>query len=281
VSVYAVCVFIEFSSANELAPLAARYTLYPVIGTLDPVGACQLRSTSCGSPVPLRERVAVGFVDELLLMLSCPVAGPTADGSNVSVTVSVCPGFNVAGRLTAEAEKPAPDTVNEFTVTGAVPLEVRVTVCVVELFTITVPNATLVAFRVSAGVAAFSCSETAFEVLPVVAVRVTDCALVTEATFAVNVALVAVAGTVTELGTATALALLPRLTLRPPVGAEPDKLTVHESVSDPVMEVLLQLTALTVGATVVPVPLRPTVAVGALLEIVSWPVVELAVVGSN
>jgi len=47
------------------------------------------------------------------------------------------------------------------------------------------------------------------------------------------------------------------------------------------MEVLLQLTALTVGATVVPVPLRPTVAVGALLEIVSWPVVELAVVGSN
>ena len=257
-SVYAVCGFAEFTSVKELLPLAARYTLYPVT-EFDPLGACQLRSTWCALPVPLRATVMVGFVDELLLMLNCPVAGPAADGSNVSVTERVFPGLNVVGRLPAEAEKPAPVTVNEFTVTGAVPLEVRVTVCVVELFTPTAPKATLVAFRVSAGMAAFSCRETVFEVLPVAAVRVADWALVTEATLAVNDALVAVAGTVTEVGTVTVLALLERLTLRPPVGAEPDKLTAHVSASEPVIDVLLQDSAFTVGATVVPVPLRLTV----------------------
>ena len=257
-SVNAVCGSAELSSAKEVLPLGARYTLYPVT-EFDPLGACQLRSTWCALPVPLRATVMVGFVDELLLMLNCPVAAPAADGSNVSVTESVFPGLNVAGRLPAEAEKPVPVTVTEFTVTGAVPLEVRVTVCVVEVFTPTAPKAMLVVLKVSAGVAAFSCSETVFEVLPVAAVRVADCALVTEATLAVKDALVAVAGTVTELGTVTVLALLERLTLRPPVGADPDKLTVHVSASEPVIDVLLQDTAFTVGETVVPVPLRLTV----------------------
>jgi hypothetical protein len=118
-------------------------------------------------------------------------------------------------------------------------------------------------------------------VLPVAAVNVTVCAVVTEAALAVNVALVAVAGTITEAGTVTALLLLVRDTLRPPVGAEPERLTVHVSASDPVMDVLVQDTALTVGAVVVPVPVRLTVAAGALLEMVSCPVAELAVVGLN
>ena len=117
--------------------------------------------------------------------------------------------------------------------------------------------------------------------LPDVAVRVTDCALVTAATLAVNAALVAVAGTVIEEGTVTALLLLASDTLTPPVGAEPDRLTVHASARDPVIELLLQDTALTVGATLVPVPLRVTVAVGALLAMVNWPAEALAVVGSN
>ena len=161
------------------------------------------------------------------------------------------------------------------------PLDFRVTVCVVALFTTTSPNETLVAFRLSAAVAAFSCSETACEVLPVAAVRVTDCALLTAAALAVNAALVAVAGTVTELGTVTALLLLERLTLTPPVGEEPDKLTVHASASDPVIDVLLQDTALTVGVTLVPAPLRLTEAVGAVLKMVNCPVIAPAEVGSN
>jgi hypothetical protein len=149
------------------------------------------------------------------------------------------------------------------------------------LFTTTLPNEMLVAFRVRVGVPAFNCSESACEVPPVVAVSVTDCALLTLATLAVKAALVAVAGTVTELGTVTVPLLLDRPTLTPPVGAEPDKLTVHESASAPVMDVLLQATALTVGITTVPVPLRLTVAVGALLDIVNCPVTEFADVGSN
>jgi hypothetical protein len=84
--------------------------------------------------------------------------------------------------------------------------------------------------------------------------------------------LVAVAGTVTEPGTATELLLLARLTVRPPVGAAPDRLTVHTSASDPVIEVLLQETALTVGITAMPAPPMLTVAVGALLVIVTMPV---------
>jgi hypothetical protein len=274
-------VSIESITANELVPPGARYTLYPAIGTLDPVGAFHVKSTWCGFPVPLRGTVSVGFVDELLLIVSCPVAVPTADGLNVSVRVIVWPGFNVAGRLGEEAEKPLPVAVTEFTVTAAVPLEVSITVCVVGVFTPTPPNEMLVAFKLSAGLPEFSCSESAFEVPPAVAVSVTDCALLTEETFAVNVALVAVAGTVTELGTETALLLLERVTLTPPLGAEPDRLTVHISASDPVIDVLPQFTALTVGVTVVPVPLRLTVAVVALLDIVSCPVAELPVAGSN
>jgi hypothetical protein len=195
--------------------------------------------------------------------------------------VAVCPGFSVVGIVIPVAPNRAPATETDEIVTGAVPEEVSVTVCVAELFTTTPPNEILLAFSVSFGVPTFSCSESALEVLPVVAVTVADCALVTEATFAVKVALVAVAGTVTTLGTVTALLLLARPTLTPPVGAEPDRLTVHESASVPVIELLLQLTALTVGATVDPVPLRLTVAVGALLEIDNCPAVELAVLGPN
>lgn len=107
-------------------------------------------------PVPLKGTVTVGFVVELLLTANCPVAAPTADGSNVSVNVSDCPGFSVAGRLAGDIEKPLPVAVAEFTVTAAVPLEVSVTVCVVELFTTTAPNEMLVAFRFRDGVAPFS-----------------------------------------------------------------------------------------------------------------------------
>ncbi|MGA8088036.1 MAG: hypothetical protein WCA10_12065 [Terracidiphilus sp.] len=119
------------------------------------------------------------------------------------------------------------------------------------------------------------------ETVPVDAVTVADCALETEATFAVNVALVAAAATDMALGTVTALLLLASPTLTPPLGAEPDKLTVHESAMDPVMVVVLQVMAPMVGVTVVPAPVRLTVAVDALLEIVSCPVEELADAGLN
>ena len=185
------------------------------------------------------------------------------------MTTVACPGFNVAGKLPPETENPVPVIDAELMVTATLPLEVIVTDFDTAVPTATLPNDSEVALRLKAAVAALSCSETDRELLPLVAVNVTDCAPVTEAAFAVNAALVAPAATVTEPGTVTALPLLARETLRPPVGAAPDKLTVQVSASAPVMEVLLQDTALTVGVTVVPVPLRLTTAVGALLAMVN------------
>ena len=115
--------------------------------------------------------------------------------------------------------------------------------------------------------------------LPVVAVRVADCAEETAPTLAVNVALLAVAGTVTDAGTVTELVLLASPTVTPPVGAEPESVTVHESDKDPVIEVLPHVRPLTVGASAVPVPLKLTVAAGAVLAMESCPDTELAVVG--
>ena len=190
----------------------------------------------------------------------------------MTVMVVFCPGFKVTGVEIPVAPNREPATEIEEMVTGAVPVEVRVTDCVAVLPTAILPNDTDVVLRVRAGVAALSCRESALEVLPVVAVSVADCALLTAAALAVKAALVAVAGTLTEAGTVTELLLLARLTVRPPVGAEPDKVTVQASASDPVMEVLLQEIALTVGAAAVPAPLKLIVAVGALLVIVTVPV---------
>lgn len=169
----------------------------------------------------------------------------------------------------------------DFTVTAEVPLEDIVRICVTGMFSTTLPNEILVALTVSFGVPVFNCRETVREVPPVVAVSVTDCAVVTEATLAVNTALVAVAGTVTEPGTVTELLLLESATLAPPLGAVPDKVTVQESARVPVMEVLEQESPLTVGVAEVPAPLRFTVAVETVLETVNCPVTELAVVGLN
>jgi len=139
----------------------------------------------------------------------------------------------------------------------------------------------VLALTVSAGAAAFSCSRIDFDVLPIVALSVADAAVVTAATLAVNVAEVAVAGTVTELGTVTEPLLLARPTVTPPVGAEPESVTVHESARDPVMDVLPHASPLTVGTVVEPVPLRLTLAPGALLAIASWPVTDPAAFGLN
>lgn len=119
------------------------------------------------------------------------------------------------------------------------------------------------------------------DVLPLEAVREAEVAVVTAATFAVKVAEVAVAGMVREPGTVTEPLLLARATLRPPEGADPESVTVHESDSAPVMDVLPHANALTVGAVVEPVPLKLTVADGALLETASCPETEPAAFGLN
>src|SRR6185312_8605952 len=84
------------------------------------------------------------------------------------------------------------------------------------------------------------------------------CAVLTDETLAVKPALAAPAGTVTEDGTVTALLLLDRPTASPPDPAAADKLTVHASLPEPVIEPLLHVTALSTPEAACPVPLRLT-----------------------
>ena len=63
-------------------------------------------------------------------------------------------GFNVAGKPPPTREKPVPLIVAEFIVTGAVPVELKVSVCVVDVFTVTSPKLKLPALIVSCGLGA-------------------------------------------------------------------------------------------------------------------------------
>jgi uncharacterized RDD family membrane protein YckC len=125
------------------------------------------------------------------------------------------------------------------------------------------------------------------ESVPVVALKVAACVVVTDAIVAEKAALVALAGTVTVAGRVTAASLLERLTLSPPLPAAALRLTVQTSVPGPVIEPLPQDNALSVpGAVgaVVPVPLRLITAVGLAAELltkVSCPVTALAAEGSK
>jgi hypothetical protein len=58
----------------------------------------------------------------------------------------------VTGKPDPDIENPVPVTIAEFTVTGAVPLDVRVTDCVDLEFKLTEPNGMFVALTVSVGV---------------------------------------------------------------------------------------------------------------------------------
>nr|WP_239461261.1 hypothetical protein [Occallatibacter savannae] len=225
--------------------------------------------------------LTVPFVADVLEIASWPEAVPTVVGLKVRVTFSDWPGLRVAGKLTDEAEKPDPVTETEFTVTAAVPVELRVTVCVVEWPTTIAPKAMLLAFTVSAPEAAFNCSDTDFDVPPVEAVTVAAVVVLTAATLAEKVAELAVAGMDIEPGTATEPLLLARATVTPPEGAEAERDTVQVSASAPVMEVLPQVRPFRVGATVEPVPLKLTAGAVTLPEIASLPVTAPAAAGSN
>lgn len=93
-------------------------------------------------------------VDELLLIVICPLAVPVTVGRNCTCNVIACPEFSVTGRLPPMIVKPAPVIAAEFTVTGAVPVEVRVNDTVADVFTVTLPKLKLDALAISFGVGA-------------------------------------------------------------------------------------------------------------------------------
>lgn len=107
--------------------------------------------------------------------------------------------------------------------------------------------------------AAFNCRENAFELPFALAVRVAVWVVPMDATVAVKGAVIAPGATVTAAGSVTAVFVLDRLTICPPPGAGAFRVRVQASVPDPVMEALLQETAL---KAVMPVPLSPMTAVG-------------------
>ena len=82
-------------------------------------------------------------------------------------------------------------------------------------------------------VAALNCRGTLMGLLPVLAVKVTVCAVDTVDILAVNSAAVAFACTVTVAGTVTAALLLVRLTLTAPLGDPEVNFTVQISVPAP------------------------------------------------
>jgi hypothetical protein len=190
-------------------------------------------------------------------------------------------GFSVTGNVTPDTLKPAPLTVAELIVNATVPPAVNVTDCEEGVSTFTSPKGTLDVLTLKVEVPAPNASAKVLETPLSVAVKVAVCAVETVATVAVKLALVAPAATVTVEGTVTAELLLVRPTNAPPLAAATFSETVHESLPDPVIDELVQVTAAGVG---MPVPLKFTVAVApevALLAIVNVPVAAPATVGAN
>jgi hypothetical protein len=114
-------------------------------------------SVNCGLatavPVPLRLTTAVLLVDELLWIVNWPDAAPVAVGSNCTFSVTDWFGFKVTGNVAPDIVKPVPVSAAELMVTGAIPVEVRVTGCVDAVFTDTLPNVRLAVLRVNCGLA--------------------------------------------------------------------------------------------------------------------------------
>ena len=96
-------------------------------------------------PIPFRETNAVPPVVELLLIVTWPLAVPVVVGSNCTCNVTDCVGFNVTGRLPPTIAKPVPVIAAELTITGDVPVDIKVNDWVVAMFTVTLPKLRLVA----------------------------------------------------------------------------------------------------------------------------------------
>jgi len=140
----------------------------PVIDAL-----LQLKPLNTGTPVPVRLiRVEVPL-DELLVRVKEPVSAPAAVGSNCTVSVAVEFGFRVSGKVAPETVKPDPATAASLMITATVPVDDKVSVCVVAVFTLMLPKLMLAALTLSVGTPDPSCRANIFDTLFAVAVSVT------------------------------------------------------------------------------------------------------------
>lgn len=109
---------------------------------------------NCGfaiTPVPLRVIPAIAPLVELLLIVIWPFTEPALVGLNCTCNVKDCVGFKVTGKLCATMLNPAPEIVGELTVRAVVPVEVSVSVWLVEPFTVTLPKLRLAELTVNCG----------------------------------------------------------------------------------------------------------------------------------
>jgi hypothetical protein len=133
----------------------------------------QVKPLNAGVPEPLRLITVDVPLDELLVKVNEPVSAPAAVGSNCTVSVAVEFGLRVSGKVAPEKVKPGPATVAALMVTATVPVEDRVTVCFVAVFTFTVPKPMLPALTLSVDTPDPSCKAKVFATLLVLAVNVT------------------------------------------------------------------------------------------------------------
>ena len=140
-------------------------------------------------------------------------------------------------------------------VRAAVPVELRVTVCVAGVFTGTLPKATLATLVLSTGAGTVNARVKVSVTLPAVAVRIAVCAVETGVTFTVNWALLVPVCTSAAGPVVTAGLLLDRTTLKPGASAGPLSVSVQRSVPVPPIDALAQVKPINCGS---PVPLRAT-----------------------
>ena len=88
--------------------------------------------------------------------------------------LALWPGFSVVGKIIPEAKKPVPAAAAALTMTGLVPVDVRVTDFVTAVFSGTLPNERELALTFSVGIAAFNCKAKLFVTETALAVRATD-----------------------------------------------------------------------------------------------------------
>jgi hypothetical protein len=84
-------------------------------------------------------------------MVTCPLAEPVEVGLNCTCTVTDCVGFSVIGKLCPSIANSAPLIAAKVTVTGELPVDVRVRACVAAVFTITLPKFNLTVLTASSG----------------------------------------------------------------------------------------------------------------------------------
>src|SRR4029077_12723114 len=97
---------------------------------------------------------AIDTVPALLPMSMDPAAGPAADGANVTLSGTLCPGINVVPAPAPPTLKPVPPTTMLENITFTFPAFLRVTPSAAVLPTKTLPKPRLLVLELRIGVAA-------------------------------------------------------------------------------------------------------------------------------